>query len=78
MRESRKPPSFIRKPRRLILRGFFVFGVFGIIGVIGVFGKFGVIGKFGIYIELPKAKLLKVLTFFLWKEYWIVFGFVNM
>ena len=25
MRESRKPPSFIRKPRRLILRGFFCY-----------------------------------------------------
>jgi hypothetical protein len=46
MRESRKPPSFIRKPRRLILRGFFVIGIIGIIGVFGiirVFGKFGVI-----------------------------------
>jgi hypothetical protein len=51
MRESRKPPSFIRKPRRLILRGFFVFGVIGIIrvfGIIGIIGKFRIIRKFGV------------------------------
>jgi hypothetical protein len=48
MRESRKPPSFIRKPRRLILRGFFVFGIIGEFGIIGVFGKFGIIGIIGI------------------------------
>ena len=58
MRESRKPPSFIRKPRRLILRGFFVFGgigvirVFGIIGVIGKFGVIRIIGKFGVIREI--------------------------
>jgi hypothetical protein len=48
MRESRKPPSFIRKPRRLILRGFFVFGGIGVIRKFGVIGKFGIIGIIGI------------------------------
>ena len=50
MRESRKPPSFIRKPRRLILRGFFVFGG------IGVIGKFGVIGNIRLYTKFVKMK----------------------
>jgi hypothetical protein len=48
MRESRKPPPFIRKPRRLILRGFFVFGEIGVFRIIGVFGKFRIIRIFGI------------------------------